>query len=270
MKWFKHLTDSNRGRSLQHCMDKFGHIGYSTYFIILELCYEKLDTNDVLFMEKCRSKGRVTFEFPLRILRQYSRTTQTKLRGILEFYQTQGLLEVEFTPREVRLFLPNLLEFLAPTDKARIKNIISNNSKYIPEEIRVDKSRGDNKVSKDTSATESLKVTPAYGPVPVFLASDIEIKKYLNHVSFEVQKNWIKLYPIDFIEREMLKCFTWLSANPGRRPKSKRGHAQRMTTWLNNGWDWQTKNHPTQYKSKVQSQDDKSVDLLSRIQEGKL
>lgn len=45
MKFFKHFTDSNRGRSMQLVLTELGHTGHSVWWLLVELCAEKLHKN---------------------------------------------------------------------------------------------------------------------------------------------------------------------------------------------------------------------------------
>jgi hypothetical protein len=80
MEWFKHSTASHDDPDLSDAMDEFGHAGYSSFFILLELYaeeYHHLDSEGFL---------RLSLKFVARNLRLSS----TKVPKLLNFYSERG------------------------------------------------------------------------------------------------------------------------------------------------------------------------------------
>lgn len=81
MNFFKHFTDAHEGRSMVALMNEFGLEGYAAYFILMELCMEKLEKP--VDREICENDCR--FVFPERLLREKLRMRRSKLAEFL-FY----------------------------------------------------------------------------------------------------------------------------------------------------------------------------------------
>lgn len=122
MKFFKHFTDAHRGRSVQGLLDKLGHMGL-TYWIIVEMCVEKLDEKlDVKNAGERLTESDCEFEFHQRILRQNLRVSPTNLRKILDICGTFGLLSYEIAGDSVKISMPKILKSLERTKKKDVKS----------------------------------------------------------------------------------------------------------------------------------------------------
>lgn len=118
MKWFKHYSDMHRGRSMDALFEAFGHMGPCSYYILVEMCSEKLEKPD----SESLTEVDCSFGFSQRILRQNLRISQTNLRRVLDGCQTNGLLEFEFSGNEVKIKMPILLDLLdRRTKKASVR-----------------------------------------------------------------------------------------------------------------------------------------------------
>lgn len=106
MKFFKHFTDSHRGRSMQAILDELGHDGHSSWWILVEMCAEKLHKkeDEEYTAEHCR------FVFNERFLRSSLRLGRAKVERILNQFSTMALLSFEITGNEIRIHMPKLLE----------------------------------------------------------------------------------------------------------------------------------------------------------------
>lgn len=80
MEWFKHSTASHDDPDLSDAMDEFGHAGYSSFFILLELYgeeYHHLDSEGFL-------------KLSLRFVARNLRLSSTKVPKLLNFYSERG------------------------------------------------------------------------------------------------------------------------------------------------------------------------------------
>jgi len=87
MRWFKHFSDNYRGRSVDTFFEEMGHTGVACYFLFLEICTEKLDTNP----DKTLEKPKAILNFPLAFVRRNLRISQGKLEVFLNIGQGLGL-----------------------------------------------------------------------------------------------------------------------------------------------------------------------------------
>ncbi len=140
MKWFKHYTDNYRGRSVHSLFDDFGHIGPCCYYIILELCAEKLAKNP----EKDLEVSEFYFGFSQRFLKQNLRISSTKLELFLNKSSTLGLFSFKKIENNYEIFMPILLDLLDSDFKKTRSRRESDASKTpldIDREIRIDKDK---------------------------------------------------------------------------------------------------------------------------------
>jgi hypothetical protein len=107
MLWFKHYTDNHRGRSIQHLMDAMGHKGLS-YYILMEMCAEKLTKNksDIVTEEDC------VFYFHPRVLASNLRLSVAGVSSLLRHCDTLKLFSSEINSKEIKIFMPMLLNLL--------------------------------------------------------------------------------------------------------------------------------------------------------------
>jgi hypothetical protein len=108
MKWFKHYTDNYRGRSVHGLFDELGHIGPCSYYIILEICAEKLTK----VKDKDLEESDFIFGFSSRFLRQNLRISQTKLELFLNISQTFGLFSYKKIENNIEIKMPIMLDLL--------------------------------------------------------------------------------------------------------------------------------------------------------------
>lgn len=104
MIWFKHFTDNHRGRSMQFLFDEMGHTGIACWYILMEMCAEKL--------EKSLSKEDCVFEFHERILRDNLRLSRTNVRRMLDLCATFAMLSYDTDGTFVKIKMPKLAELL--------------------------------------------------------------------------------------------------------------------------------------------------------------
>lgn len=104
------------------------------------------------------------------------------------------------------------------------------------------------KRSKEVICTEVESKLSSFGAIQQF-ENDAFVKDFLINVSKKSQESWLKLYPVEYVTREIVKADEWLSRNPRRAPKSTKGWSTFMTSWLNRGWGSYQKNIPVNLAS---------------------
>jgi hypothetical protein len=122
-------------------MNEFGHLGYAAWFILLEMCAEKMVKNPNETFTNVHTK----FRFSERLVRQKLRISRTKVEEILNFFQTFSLLSWEKVDNELHIEIPKLLESL-DRDQRRARQVRDNaapsarleykNKEYKNKEIR--------------------------------------------------------------------------------------------------------------------------------------
>ena len=108
MKWFKHFSDNYRGRSINHLFNEMGHTGVACYYILMELCAEKLER----FPDKNLENSDCLFNFSLRFVRQNLRISLAKVELFLGFCSDLGLLSFEISGENLKIEMPILLDLL--------------------------------------------------------------------------------------------------------------------------------------------------------------
>lgn len=153
MRWFKHYTDNHKGKSIQFLFDSFGHFGVAGYYILLEMCAEKLEQKS----DDCLTEVDLLFSFHQRIVRQNLRASLTNVRRLLDQCQTFGLLTFEITSDLIEIKMPILLNLLdSDQKKPRLNRVTSANGLRL-EKNRVEKNREEvEKNIPDTSKKEKL------------------------------------------------------------------------------------------------------------------
>jgi hypothetical protein len=120
MKFFKHFVDSHRGQSMTILMEEMGHTGFACYWILVEMCAEKLDKG----AEELFSEEHCVFEFHERVLRRNLRISRTKLEDFLNICSGISVLSFKFVEQIIEIKMPKLLDCLdrdskrARTDRA--------------------------------------------------------------------------------------------------------------------------------------------------------
>lgn len=113
MKWFKHFSDNHRGKSMQTLFDEMGHLGMSSWYILMEMCTEKLEKK----WDKNLEDSDCLFEFHQRIVRRNLRISQTNLGRLLDICQGFGLLSFRIIGDIIEIKMPILLDLLESDQK---------------------------------------------------------------------------------------------------------------------------------------------------------
>jgi len=147
MKWFKHYSDMHDGRSINNLMDELGHTGLC-FFLLQEMCAEKFDGGD--------DEGATTFQFHPRIVRQKLRISSVKLKRLLDYCSTNGLLSFQFSENSLQISMPILLDLQARDEKNARKRR-ANTAQKPRLDIEIDKERETLANSALTSLSDKFK-----------------------------------------------------------------------------------------------------------------
>ena len=108
MNFFKHFTDAHRGQSMQSLLDELGHTGPCCYWILVEMCADKLSMRPDAGLSESDCK----FSFHPRIVRQNLRISVAKLQRMLDICQGLTLLSYDLSENSLNISMPKLLESL--------------------------------------------------------------------------------------------------------------------------------------------------------------
>lgn len=101
MKWFKHESTALKDEAIQSLMDKEGPLGYAIYFMICELCAEKIDEN-------LNCEVRMSWPY----VEKLTHCRRATVRRVLDSCRTAALLTDNSTQNEMICSIPNLLKRL--------------------------------------------------------------------------------------------------------------------------------------------------------------
>lgn len=118
LDYFKHFTNAHENKSLMILLDEFGHFGYAAWFILLEMCIEKMEKN----RGECYTEVHCSFTFHQRLVRQKLRISLSKVELFLDKCSTLDLLSYEFDGNEFHLYIPKILESL-DRDQKRARQV---------------------------------------------------------------------------------------------------------------------------------------------------
>lgn len=113
MRWFKHFSDNHRGKSMQTLFDEMGHLGMSSWYILMEMCTEKLEKK----WDKKLEDSDCLFEFHQRVVRRNLRISPTNLGRLLDICQSFGLLSFRIVGDIIEIKMPILLDLLESDQK---------------------------------------------------------------------------------------------------------------------------------------------------------
>lgn len=159
MKYFNHDTDAHRGQAQQKLMDEFKHAGPACYWIIHEMCAEKLSqTIEYREVKTLDAEGKefitnepyfsCKFTFHVTLVTRTLRVGVTKLSRILHFCDTLGLFSFQMDDKLVKFFFPKLLERLPSKTKTRLLEAAVRNQKGSLDKIREEKIREEESIRK--------------------------------------------------------------------------------------------------------------------------
>lgn len=116
MKFFKHFADSHRGKSLKKVRRELGVTGIGMWWILVELCAEKLDKE----RDEEFTKAHCVFEFECGYLCQELGTNRRGIGQVLGTFAEHSLISSDISDNVCRIEMPKLLECL-DRDSARAR-----------------------------------------------------------------------------------------------------------------------------------------------------
>lgn len=108
MRWFKHFTDNHRGKSINFLLDEHGHFGPCGYWILMEICAEKLERKSV----GSSTADDCVFSIHRRAVESALRSRPTAIQRLLGSCQAANLLEFEIVGEFYKIKVPMLLDLL--------------------------------------------------------------------------------------------------------------------------------------------------------------
>ena len=166
MEFFRHDTDAGQGRFLTEAMEKFGHFGYTGFFLLLEMYYKKIDASNRIEIKKSAKvlPGKsddspkvvqLWYGFHWRVVRQSLRTTPTRVRHLLDYCQTSGVLVWEESPTGVEISVCNVLELLPDTMRRRLGKILNVALEKRREEKRIEEKIIEEERREETKSSQA-------------------------------------------------------------------------------------------------------------------
>ena len=128
---------------------------------------------------------------------------------------------------------------------------------------------------KEVGEVELVKLEPSPPEQPASQPSKFDaenLDEVLSSLGEEKANAWRELYNHDeeFILRELRKAWQYYALdNPSKKPKSRRGWSQCLSSWLERGWSYRSKTIAGQ-QTKTQARNTKSREVLQMIEDGEL
>lgn len=197
MRWFKHFTDNHRGRSVQYLMDELGHSGLC-YFIIMEMCAEKLERPNGLETDRklsgSLSDDDCEFSFHRRVVESALRLRRAAVERLLSCCQTSNLLTYSLDGELIKIKMPILLDLLDYDSKRSrtVRGGISKRSRLESEsESESEKNQKHTFAKKDIvrKKTGKLAAVPADSKAQALIAHYCQCFKLLHKVNPSVSKS---------------------------------------------------------------------------------
>ena len=221
MRWFKHYSDNYRGRSVAHFNRHFGHTGIAWYYLLMEICTEKMQK----LPDKKLSKDDCKFSFDWVFIRSSLRGNRVKIESWLGHGQVMGLWSFTSTRSELSLEMPILLDLL-DSDSRRSRSRRDSDATESRLDIDIDK---DIEEDKEYIAPRCKQVASRLPK-----SSTVQFSSFVPND--ETMIRWVGLYDQDYVHREFIKISNWLDANPKKNRRTERGWLQFVSNWLERGW----------------------------------
>ena len=235
MRWFKHFSDNYRGRSIDTFYEELGHTGISCYYLLLELCTEKLEKNK----HEILTNYDIQFSFARRFVQRNLRVGSTKLESFLNIGQGLGLFSYEFSQKEIKIRMPILLELLHSDVIKSSSSRESVKTQSCPDK-ELDKER-DKERDKEYKSPEPQAVAVVNSSLFI-ISSTQQIP-----IKHELVKSWADTYPKEFLLASFKEMRNWVLSNQQKAPKSN--WTRFMNNWFARGWERHRttiKSNPTQ------------------------
>lgn len=108
MRWFKHFSDNYRGRSINYLHKKMGHTGIACYYLLLEICTEKMEKDQ----EQSLDKGDCVLVLDANFVRTSLKTSANRVLTLLGHCQDFGLIEFRIFESDIEIKIPMLWDLL--------------------------------------------------------------------------------------------------------------------------------------------------------------
>lgn len=103
------------------------------------------------------------------------------------------------------------------------------------------------------------------GPIDDFKGDEL-VEQYLNEVTKETQKAWLKVYPgAQWIGEEIKRAHIWMTTNPQKKSKN---FARFMSNWLSRSFESYRKGLPSRRLTNSEVNAQAALDLYKRIEDG--
>ncbi len=121
---------------------------------------------------------------------------------------------------------------------------LGSTSEYLSEALTLSLSQEREVLLRNTPASPKISASRKhYVKQTLFIGSEKDIQEIIPE---NVIQRWIGLYPaVEFIPREFTKAVVWLSANPQKNNKTRRGWIVFFSGWLDRGWSSRQKGLPS-------------------------
>lgn len=207
MRFFKHFSDNHRGQSMQYIRQKLGHKGVSCYYVLMEICAEKIEPeSDFVFVFNRRY-----FENVLGIKRKCS-------ENILRTFEEAGVLKAFCSENEIKIEVPifaNLLD--RDMKKPRLKRAQPALNPRLDIDIDKDKDiRGATARADDPPLLKEIKKVVEYwnqhsGPLP-------KVKEVTKKRISAFKKLTVKIRPAE----DWIRAIENLASSPFHRGENDR------------------------------------------------
>jgi len=171
MKWFKHETSAVKNEKIQSLMDDHGIAGYGIYFILVELCAEKVDQ---------RLNPEINIKWPFIEYLTHSR--RSTIRRVLDSCATAGLLVWESNDQQMVCRIPKLLKRL---DNWTKRSVVTSEQLPLEEE---EEEEEEEKKNKNKKASRKK-----YGEYKHVLLTDKQLEDLKEEFGEDKLKGLIKL-----------------------------------------------------------------------------
>lgn len=225
MRFFKHFTTGHSSTSMTKLMNQFGLEGYAAYFILIEMCVDKMDkARDEEFTEiHCK------FRFSERLVREKLRMRSTKVELFLNYSSTLDLLQFVKLEDELHFYIPKLLEYLdKDTKRARPRRglVAANTGLDIEEDKEIEKEL-DKELGQAPKATtlktnfKILSELQGYEPLDQVLMT----------ISTNTQKQWLTRYKnSEWVKQTLSNAVDYYSSKANGEAVTE--WPQKLITWL--------------------------------------
>ena len=224
--------------------EEFGHMGPCAYYFLVEMCAEKLEKrkNGAVTEEDCE------FNFSSTLVRQNLHISQTRVRLLLDFCSTIGLLRYDVYEKFINIKMPKLLEYLdSDHKKPRLRRELTAIKTPLELELELDKELDK---ELDTITTTSKKSGVAISSQPRRSALTpvefISVNELFAAFDQETLSAWSNLYPdAEYLKRQSIKAWEWYRANAVKRPKTLKGWRRALNHWFDSDWAKHLKTIPS-------------------------